>query len=73
MRVTELSNELTSDLDITPPSSMMTLFQKTNTEIFHGWRNELCINDKHHLGKELNLRIPSHVSSDFFLYIILTL
>jgi hypothetical protein len=50
MRITELQNELTMDLDVTPAASMMNLFQQTNQQIFSGWKNELHINEKYHLG-----------------------
>jgi hypothetical protein len=50
MRITELQNELTMDLDVTPATSVMSLFQQTNQQIFSGWKNELHINEKYHLG-----------------------
>lgn len=50
MRITELQNELTMDLDVTPVTSIMNLFQRTNQQIFSGWKNELHINEKYHLG-----------------------
>lgn len=49
MRVTELQNDITLDLDIVSSAKMMNLFQQANHEIFKGWKQELFINHHHHL------------------------